>query len=559
MSFVQTLFGKRQSHKINPLTKAAGGTSAGRTQESSHRRFSALIEFGTHFNGVDDVAPVMEQTLRTAVKELEADLGYIMLLNPAEQTLSTEIAVSIGAEREFPETRHTYEGVEGSVAQSCQPMMLTRSEKTDGGAGNTFQFDGEALLCVPLIKQRKDGTDPKVCGTLTVIRERRKKAFRPADEAVARSLAALATVAIANAEQYKTLRSSFVRSLQVMAAAVEAKVPYMEGHAYRVGEVCQAIGERLQVDADVLTDLRDGALLHEIGKVGIPDAILLKPSQLTPEEFACLKQYPVIGYEMCRPLGLGDQILTLIRNHPERLDGTGYPDRLKYGELPLPLRILCVADAFDAMSSYRPYRNIMDTRARHEQLNRFAGTQFDPIVVETLKALLADGKIEDLYQEHWDKHSSDGPSPNPVPVSLPSATASVYLIPEDTDLETPAPIMAHGFGLPEHLLADSDAKSDLASLAVGTIDTPRQSDTWEDDAPPTMYLTGEPATDVPAGLALNIQHFAAVDSIPFREGPGLGQDDGVTMTLEEAALEAAAFAAAAMEAVRDENSLDKAA
>ena len=102
---------------------------------------------------------------------------------------------------------------------------------------------------------------------------------------------------------------------------------------------------------------------------------------------------------------MGDQILTLIRNHPERLDGTGYPDKLKFGELPLPLRILCVADAFDAMSSYRPWRQQMDGKARREQLNRFAGTQFDPVVIETLKGLLSEQSVEQLYEEHWQKHS----------------------------------------------------------------------------------------------------------------------------------------------------------
>src|SRR5207249_4748221 len=118
---------------------------------------------------------------------------------------------------------------------------------------------------------------------------------------------------------------------------------------YRVSELCVMISQKLRVAPEIVDELRNGALLHDIGKIGIPDHILTKPARLTEEEFAIMKQHPVIGYEICKPLGLGDAILSLIRNHHEKLDGAGYPDGLKGGELPLPLRIICVADAFDAM------------------------------------------------------------------------------------------------------------------------------------------------------------------------------------------------------------------
>jgi hypothetical protein len=169
----------------------------------------------------------------------------------------------------------------------------------------------------------------------------------------ARALAALATITIANVRRHLSLRRSFLRSLQAMARAIDDKVPYMQGHSARVARVCELVAARLDVEPEVADDLVQGALLHEIGKIYVPDHVLLKSGQLTPDEYTILKQYPVIGYEICEPLGLGDDILMLIRNHAERLDGTGYPDGLKFGELPLPLRILSAADAFDAMSSYR--------------------------------------------------------------------------------------------------------------------------------------------------------------------------------------------------------------
>jgi putative nucleotidyltransferase with HDIG domain len=152
---------------------------------------------------------------------------------------------------------------------------------------------------------------------------------------------------------------------------------------------------------EALEEMRVGTLLHDIGKIGVRDAILNKPGKLTDEEFEQMKQHTLIGYEICRPLNLSEGVLMLIRNHHERLDGTGYPDGLKGGELPLSLRIVCVADAFDAMSSRRPYRGVMSHQAIMSELSRNAGIQFDPVIVETLKQLIAEGALEDLYQDFW--------------------------------------------------------------------------------------------------------------------------------------------------------------
>lgn len=215
------------------------------------------------------------------------------------------------------------------------------------------------------------------------------------------TLAALATITLVNARRHHAQQQEFLASLTHQARAVESKTPYMQGHAERVATLSVLLARRLQVPTELIADLRAGALLHEIGKIGVAESILSKPGQLTDAEFEALKQYPLIGYTICEPLGLSPDVLLLVRNHAERLDGTGYPDNLKWGELPLSLRILGVADAFDAMSSYRPWRKGMNSRTRREELNRFAGTQFDPVVVEALKDLLGEGELDALYQGHW--------------------------------------------------------------------------------------------------------------------------------------------------------------
>ena len=162
------------------------------------------------------------------------------------------------------------------------------------------------------------------------------------------------------------------------------------------------IGQRMGFGAEAMEELRIGTTLHDIGKIGVPDSILNKAGRLTDEEFERMKAHPVIGYEICKPLMLSEGVLMLIRNHHEKLDGSGYPDGLKGGELPLSLRVICVSDAFDAMSSRRPYRNVMDIKVVISELSRGAGIQFDPVVVEMLKDLLQGGHLNPIYLSQWD-------------------------------------------------------------------------------------------------------------------------------------------------------------
>ena len=196
-------------------------------------------------------------------------------------------------------------------------------------------------------------------------------------------------------------RATFLRTLESLATALEARDDYTRGHSQRVCDLSVMIGSKLGLTPDALEELRIGTILHDIGKIGVPDAILNKPGRLTDDEFNFMRTHPVIGYDICRPLMLSEGVLMIIRNHHEKLDGSGYPDGLKGGELPVSLRIVCVADAFDAMSSRRPYRGVMDMTHVMSELSKGAGIQFDSVVVESLKELLAAGELDDLYSAYW--------------------------------------------------------------------------------------------------------------------------------------------------------------
>jgi putative two-component system response regulator len=144
-----------------------------------------------------------------------------------------------------------------------------------------------------------------------------------------------------------------------LALGIEAKDPYTEGHCQRLSEYAVALGRRVGLPEDQLTALRRGGIVHDIGKLGIPEAILQKPGPLSAGERKKMEEHPQIGEKICQPLKSFRQVLPIIRHHHERVDGSGYPDGLKNGQIPLTARILTTVDVFDALATDRPYRKAL--------------------------------------------------------------------------------------------------------------------------------------------------------------------------------------------------------
>ncbi len=170
--------------------------------------------------------------------------------------------------------------------------------------------------------------------------------------------------------------------LFTLAAAVEAKDPYTEGHLRRLEKFAGETAAALGLSHHQTTIIRYGALLHDIGKIGVPDAILNKPGPLTPEEVEIIQQHPAFGERICRPLRDGAEIGPIVRGHHERWDGAGYPDHLVGEAIPLGSRIIAVADAFDAMTTDRPYRKALLATKAWDTLRQGAGSQWDRTVIE---------------------------------------------------------------------------------------------------------------------------------------------------------------------------------
>lgn len=174
------------------------------------------------------------------------------------------------------------------------------------------------------------------------------------------------------------------RAIFALAAAAEAKDVYTENHTQRVANTARHLGTRLGLPESDLVALYRGGLIHDIGKIGVPDAVLLKPGPLNAQEERQMRAHPVIGERIVKPLPSAADILTIIRHHHERFDGGGYPDGLAGHKIPLLARIVSVCDGYDALASDRPYRARRNSEEALETLMRGAGQQWDRELVSLL-------------------------------------------------------------------------------------------------------------------------------------------------------------------------------
>ena len=192
------------------------------------------------------------------------------------------------------------------------------------------------------------------------------------------------TVLAAEAET----QSAYLGAIRALALALDARDPYTAGHSERVSAIAVGIGRQLRLDDEQLEVLRLGALLHDIGKIGVPDEVLRKPGGLTPPEFELIKQHPSLGARILRSVPFLARHISIVEFHHERPDGKGYPHGLAGDEIPLLARIAHVADAFDAMTSARAYRPARSSGEALSELWRCAGAQFDAEVVQALAGAL---------------------------------------------------------------------------------------------------------------------------------------------------------------------------
>ncbi len=187
---------------------------------------------------------------------------------------------------------------------------------------------------------------------------------------------------------YEKLEKAYLESIETLRHTVEAKDIYTRGHSERVAEYSVLIGKKLGLSEEDLKILHLGGLFHDIGKIGVPDSILQKPSRLTDNEYSQIKQHPNIGVHILSNASIFENILPIVEHHHEKFDGTGYPSKLKGDEIPYFARITSIADSFDAMTSCRSYREEMPIETVIDEIRKCSGTQFDPEISKVFLEIL---------------------------------------------------------------------------------------------------------------------------------------------------------------------------
>jgi putative nucleotidyltransferase with HDIG domain len=224
-------------------------------------------------------------------------------------------------------------------------------------------------------------------GAITV-QEPTVDAFTAVDARLLETVADQLGSALHSAELYEQLEAAYLGTAEALSVALEERDAYTATHSDSIVKRAEAVGRELGMDGEERRLVRYGAAFHDIGKLAVPESILSKPGPLTAEERKAIEQHTVVGERILSPVAFLADVLPLVRHAHERWDGAGYPDRLAGDRIPLGARIIFTCDAYDAMTTDRPYRRGMDPADARAELTRNAGSQFDPHVVEALVAVL---------------------------------------------------------------------------------------------------------------------------------------------------------------------------
>lgn len=314
---------------------------------------AVMFKVGHGISNMENIDTFLELILETLTKAFNGKVGTLMLLNDKKTELTVHTVYGASYD---PKKKVQLKILDGS------PLAKVLSEKKPMNVSGIFlknnnnppfnELFNETLLCAPLVYH------DRVSGILTLSKpEGQKGNFSEEDMDLVFNLASQTAVAIENSKLNRDIEKTYFETISALALAVDAKDKYSHGHLDRVADHALLIGKRLGLDNDDLATLRDAARLHDLGKIGIPDDILKKDGGLTDEEWVIMRRHPEIGESIIKPVRSLQHLCDLIRHHHEKLDGTGYPDRLKGEEISPLVRILSVADVYDALTTERPYRS----------------------------------------------------------------------------------------------------------------------------------------------------------------------------------------------------------
>lgn len=352
-------------------------------------QLGALMKVGQAINSSLGKRRVLEEVMDRLIELMHAERGFLMLKRPGG-TLEFEIARGIDHINLEDEVFKVSSTIVERVAATGETILTTNAQE-DPRFGNQLSvaaFRLRSILCAPL--KIKD----KLIGVIYVDNRARSGIFQVQDQSLITAFADQAAMAIDNAQLFddlqrknRELEEAYQATLEGWVSALDMRDKETEGHTQRVTVLTQRLARFMGVGDEAMVHITRGALLHDIGKMAIPDSILLKPGALTEEERALIKQHPQLAYDMLRRIEFLLPAVDIPHYHHEKWDGSGYPDGLRGEEIPLAARIFPVVDVWDALTSDRPYRKGMPQDEVKARIKADAGSHFDPQVVEAFLAM----------------------------------------------------------------------------------------------------------------------------------------------------------------------------
>jgi len=347
-----------------------------------------------------DLEQLCNQIVESARLETKADRASLMLYEEANQELRLQAHAGFSAIIPSKTTKKLGQGVAGLVGQTRKPLIIQGGgHQNPSLAGVLDTGDLRSSISVPLIGKgyiknasinRPPQTQERLIGVLNISKSNAgADPFSESDLELVTLLAGQASAAIENSSLFQELHQSYVKTVRSLVATIELKDSYTSGHSENVSRYAAALAREMGLPTNEVDEIEIGGILHDIGKIGSSEDILLKEGRLTEEEFERMKAHPRNAVKILNSVGLSQNILRIVLHHHERCNGGGYPDGLDRLKIPLGARILMVADTIDAMTSDRPYRKSQPIAKLVSELQKYKGNQFDPDVVDAFERLLA--------------------------------------------------------------------------------------------------------------------------------------------------------------------------
>jgi diguanylate cyclase (GGDEF)-like protein len=346
-------------------------------------RATALLEFSRQLSTAEGMDEVVDRIVERTAQTLGSPRASVWLQEAAGGEVRVRASygyMELDRER-FLRMRFDHESAE-TFFSGKEPFVVTDEQRASikgasgVGAGRPFaiaplRLDGGRLGCIA-VAAPEDGE------------------FSERHLRLLAGVAHQAKLALTNADNFQSLEKTFLETVEALANALEANDEYTSSHARWITDLALKVGEGLGLDTRSLKRLELGALFHDIGKIGIPEAILSKPGPLTADERKLVEKHPELGERIIAPIDRLEEVRPIVRHCHERYDGTGYPDRKAGEDIPIESRIILVCDAYHAMTTDRPYRKRLPKEEALRRLDEGSGTQFDPAVVEVCKRVLAE-------------------------------------------------------------------------------------------------------------------------------------------------------------------------